>query len=124
MKARILASILAETIRLLLRRHGCACLECARARANLKMIEEEFRPEACRHARRSHPEDASLKDQRFELRDRITIGRYQTKDEALRVAVPGDSLFDREARQGDIELWIVGGEMDRKILRPIRRKHD
>ena len=44
MKARILASILAETIRLLLRRHGCECLECVRARANLKMIEEEFRP--------------------------------------------------------------------------------
>ena len=44
MKARILASILAQTIKLLLKRHGCPCLECIRARANLKMIEEEFRP--------------------------------------------------------------------------------
>ena len=42
MKARILASILAETIRLLLRRHGCYCVECARARANLAMVEQEF----------------------------------------------------------------------------------
>jgi hypothetical protein len=43
MKARILVSILAETIRQLLDRHACACLECARARANLLWIEEEYR---------------------------------------------------------------------------------
>jgi hypothetical protein len=43
MKARILVSILAETIRQLLDRHACGCLECARARANLLWIEEEYR---------------------------------------------------------------------------------
>lgn len=44
MKARLLASILAETIRLLLKRHDCGCLECKRARANLLMVETELRP--------------------------------------------------------------------------------
>jgi len=50
MKARILASILAETIRLLLKRHACGCLECARARANLLLVESEFRRDQWRKA--------------------------------------------------------------------------
>jgi hypothetical protein len=43
MKTRILVSILAETIRQLLDRHGCLCLECSRARANLLLLEEQYR---------------------------------------------------------------------------------
>jgi ATP-dependent helicase YprA (DUF1998 family) len=42
MKTRILVSILAETIRQLLDRHGCLCLECSRARANLLLVEEQY----------------------------------------------------------------------------------
>jgi hypothetical protein len=42
MKTRILVSILAETIRQLLDRHACGCLECARARANLLLVEEQY----------------------------------------------------------------------------------
>jgi hypothetical protein len=41
-KTRILVSILAETIRQLLDRHACSCLECSRARANLLLVEEEY----------------------------------------------------------------------------------
>jgi hypothetical protein len=42
MKARILVLILAETILQLLDRHGCLCLECSRARANLLLVEEQY----------------------------------------------------------------------------------
>jgi hypothetical protein len=42
MKTRILVSILAETIRQLLDRHACCCLECSRARANLLLVEEQY----------------------------------------------------------------------------------
>src|SRR4030095_1094208 len=43
MKTRILVSILAETIRRLRERHACFCLECSRARANLLLLEEQYR---------------------------------------------------------------------------------
>lgn len=60
---------------------------------------------------------------RFELsRDDGVVRHYPTKEEAMRAAIPGDSLFDREARPGGIELWMVGGDLDRKILMTIRRK--
>jgi hypothetical protein len=42
MKTRILVSILAETIRQLLDRHACCCLECSRARANLLLVKEQY----------------------------------------------------------------------------------
>jgi hypothetical protein len=68
----------------------------------------------------------STKTYRFKLENEEIgiIGYYETRTEALRVAIPGDSLFDRMAGRGDIELWIVSGDLDHKIDRPIRRKHD
>jgi hypothetical protein len=50
MKAQILISILAETIRQFLDQHGCGCQACARARANLLLVEEEYRRDPWRKA--------------------------------------------------------------------------
>lgn len=61
---------------------------------------------------------------RFELANKQMgiIGHYQSKEDAMLVALPGDSLFDRCAERGDVELWMVGGDIWCKKLMAIRRK--
>jgi hypothetical protein len=44
MKAQLLASILAESLRKILKRHECACPTCQQARANLAMADTECQP--------------------------------------------------------------------------------
>jgi hypothetical protein len=50
------------------------------------------------------------------------IDYYPSKVQALRAAAPGDSLYDRMAEPGDIELWLIGGNLESKTLHEIRRK--